>query len=174
MTRTGTVFVTWRQFEFKPNQGQQQRDAIAWVRSTDGGASFTKPAIAQEFTHWDMGDEAGNPVANGQARYESCRPPTGRSAGVKAPSRRSRARDCGDGPLVCQSGYVFGHVNSAPRNAADPVQAKATSSTSSSRQPFPERERPTGTTYGTIGRASRSQGAIYSRRPRTAGERGRR
>ena len=71
VTRTGTVFVTWRQYEFKANQGQQQRDAIAWVRSTDGGASFTKPAIAQEFTHWDMGDEAANPVANGQARYES-------------------------------------------------------------------------------------------------------
>ena len=62
VTRTGTVFVTWRQYEFKANQGQQQRDAIAWVRSTDGGASFTKPAVAHEFIalgHGRRGREPG-------------------------------------------------------------------------------------------------------------------
>ncbi len=43
---TGRVWVAWRQFEFKADSGQRQRNAIAYVSSTDGGRSFTKPAVA--------------------------------------------------------------------------------------------------------------------------------
>jgi len=32
-------------------------------------------------------------------------------------------RDCGDGPFLCQSGYVFGRVDSGPRMTADPTAA---------------------------------------------------
>ncbi len=161
VTRTGMVFVTWRQYEFKANQGQQQRDAIAWVRSTDGGASFTKPAIAQEFTHWDMGDEASNPVANGQARYESCLAADGTLGGCEGPEPKQSARDCGDGPFVCQTGYVFGRVNSAPRNAADPVAGEGDELYVVVEASVPGTERPTGTTYGTIVPGTASQGSIY-------------
>ena len=156
------VFVTWRQYEFKPNQGQRQRDAIAWVRSDNGGATFTKPAIAQEFVHWDMGDEAADPVANGQARYASCLAADGTLGGCEGPEPRQSARDCGDGAVSCETGYVFGRVNSAPRNAADPSAAgdpdalyvviEAT---------VPGTERSTGTTYGTIVPGTASQSSIY-------------
>jgi hypothetical protein len=130
VTRTGVVFVTWRQYEFKPNQGQQQRDAIAWVRSDDGGATFTKPAIAHEFIHWDMGD--------------------------------SGRRDCGDGPSVCPAGYVFGRVNSAPRNAADPSAAgDADSLYVVIEATIPGTETATGTTYGTVEPGTSSQSSIY-------------
>ena len=162
VTRTGIVFVTWRQYAFKPNQGQRQGDAIAWARSDDGGASFTKPGIAQEFLHWDMGDEAGNPVANGRARYEACQAADGTLGGCEGPEPKQSARDCGDGALACETGYVFGRVNSAPRNAADPtangdpdgayVVVEAT---------VPGTERPTGTTYGTIVPGLASQSAIF-------------
>ena len=161
VTRTGMVFVTWRQYEFKANQGQQQRDAIAWVRSTDGGASFTKPAIAQEFTHWDMGDEASNPVANGQARYESCLAADGTLGGCEGPEPKQSARDCGDGPFVCQTGYVFGRVNSAPRNAADPVAGEGDELYVVVEATVPGHGAPTGTTYGTIVPGTASQGSIY-------------
>jgi hypothetical protein len=130
VTRTGVVFVTWRQYEFFGNRGQQQRDAIAWVRSDDGGARFTKPAIAHEFIHWDMGD-AGR-------------------------------RDCGDGPLVCRSGYVFGRVNSAPRNAADPSAAgDADSLYVVIEATVDGTQTATGTTYGTVAPGTSSQSSIY-------------
>jgi hypothetical protein len=161
VTRTGTVFVTWRQYEFRANQGQQQRDAIAWVRSTDGGASFTKPAVAHEFIHWDMGDEVANPVANGQARYESCLAADGTLGGCEGPEPKQSARDCGDGPFLCQTGYVFGRVNSAPRNAADPVAGEGDELYVVVEATVPGTQRPTGTTYGTVVPGTASQGSIY-------------
>jgi hypothetical protein len=161
VTRTGRVFVTWRQYEFKPNQGQAQRDAIAWVRSDDGGATFTKPAVAQEFIHWDMGDEVANPVANGQARYESCINADGTLGGCEGPEPKQSARDCGDGPFLCQTGYVFGRVNSAPRNAADPVAGEGDELYVVIEATVPGTQMPTGTTYGTIVPGTASQGAIY-------------
>ncbi len=163
VTKTGTVFVTWRQYEFKADQGQAQADAIAWVKSLDGGATFTKPAIAQEFIHWDMTDHAGSPAAMAQARYESCLAADGTLGGCEGPTVKNDARDCGDGPLACQSGYVFGRVNSAPRNAADPsamgdpdalyVVIEAT---------VPDTQRPAARpSYGTIVSGTASQSATY-------------
>jgi hypothetical protein len=162
VSRTGIVMVTWRQYEFKANQGQTQKDAIAWARSDDGGATFTKPAVAKEFLHWDMGDQTSNPVANGQARYDACLAADGTLGGCEGPEPRAFARDCGDGPFACQSGYVFGRVNSAPRNAADPapgsdpdtfyVAIEAT---------VPGTQTATGTTYGTVDSGTASQSSIY-------------
>jgi hypothetical protein len=64
--------------------------------------------------------------------------------------------------VSCETGYVFGRVNSAPRNAADPsgsgdpdalyVVVEAT---------VPGTERSTGTTYGTIVPGTASQSSIY-------------
>jgi hypothetical protein len=169
VTRTGMVFVTWRQYEFKANQGQQQRDAIAWARSTDGGATFTKPAVAHEFTHWDMGDEASNPVANGQARFEACQAADGTLGGCEGPEPKQSARDCGDGPFICQTGYVFGRVNSAPRNAADPVAGEGDELYVVVEASVPNTERPTGTTYGTIVPGTASQASIYFTKTENAG-----
>jgi hypothetical protein len=162
VTRTGRVFVTWRQYEFNPNQGQAQRDAIAWVRSDNGGATFTRPAVAQEFIHWDMGDEAANPVANGQARFEACVGGGDFTLGAcEGPQPQQSARDCGDGPFLCQTGYVFGRVNSAPRNAADPVAGEGDELYVVIEATVPGTQRPTGTTYGTVVPGTASQAAIY-------------
>ena len=164
VTRNGTVFVTWRQYAFKPNQGQRQADAIAWTKSTDGGRTFTKPAIAHEFIHWDMTDHAGNPALNGQARYDACVGGGDFTLGAcSSPAPRNDARDCGDGPFVCQSGYVFGRVDSSPRNAADPVGP------ASAGDDFyivveatvPGTERPSLTSYGTVTSGVASQGSVY-------------
>jgi hypothetical protein len=127
VTRTGMVFATWRQFTF--GSGKQQRDAVAFATSTDGGRTFTKPAIAFEFTHWDMTD-AGN-------------------------------RNCGDGPLACPSGYVFGRADSGPRNAADPVAGDGDDAYVVVEATVPGSETPTGSTYGTVEPGTGSQGSIY-------------
>ena len=165
VSRTGIVMVTWRQYEFKPNQGQQQKDAIAWARSDDGGRTFTKPAVAKEFIHWDMTDHAGSPALSGQARYEACVGGGDFTLGACAgPAPQNDARDCGDGPFVCQSGYVFGRVNSAPRNAADPsTGADADSFYVVIEATVPGTQRSTAprTSYGTIVSGTASQSAIY-------------
>jgi hypothetical protein len=162
VSRTGVVMVTWRQYEFNANRGQAQKDAIAWVRSDNGGASFTKPAVAKEFLHWDMGDQTSNPVANGQARYEACLAADGTLGGCEGPEPRAFARDCGDGPLACQSGYVFGRVNSAPRNAADPAAgADPDSFYVVIEATVPGSQKATGTTYGTVDSGTASQSSIY-------------
>jgi hypothetical protein len=136
ITRTGTVFVAWRQFDFTPGQDipQKQHDAVVWVRSDNGGQSFTKPAVAFEFTHFDMTDRS---VSGG------------------------RARDCGDGPLACQSGYVFGRVDSGPRIAADPVAGQGDEAYVVVEATVPGTETATGTTYGTVTNGTGSQGSIY-------------
>jgi hypothetical protein len=170
VSRTGVVIVTWRQYEFKPNQGQAQRDAIAWARSDDGGATFTKPAIAREFVHWDMGDQTANPVANGEARYASCQNADGTLGGCESPEPKAFARDCGDGPFLCQTGYVFGRVNSAPRNAADPVAGNGRTFYVVIEATVPGTETPTGNTYGTVTSGVASQAAIYFTRTTNGGQ----
>jgi len=164
VTRNGTVFVTWRQYAFKPNQGQRQADAIAWAKSTDGGATFTKPAIAHEFIHWDMTDNTVDAALNGQTRFENCRAGGDFTLGAcESPEPRATARDCGDGALACQSGYVFGRVDSSPRNAADPVGPP------SSADDFyivveatvPGTQRPSLTSYGTVTSGVASQASVY-------------
>jgi hypothetical protein len=136
ITRTGTVFVAWRQFDFTPGEDvpQKQHDAVAWVKSTNGGRSFTKPAVAFEFTHFDMTDRS---LAGG------------------------RRRDCGDGPQACQSGYVFGRVDSGPRIAADPVAGDGDDAYVVVEASVPNSNTPTGSTYGTIDPGTGSQGSIY-------------
>jgi hypothetical protein len=136
VTRTGTVFVAWRQFDFTPGEDvpQKQHDAVAWVKSTNGGRSFTKPAVAFEFTHFDMTDRS---LAGG------------------------RRRDCGDGPQACQSGYVFGRVDSGPRIAADPVAGDGDDAYVVVEASVPNSSTPTGSTYGTITNGTGSQGSIY-------------
>ena len=163
VTKTGMVFVAWRQYEFKPNQGQRQRDAVAWVRSTDGGRTFTKPAIAtEELLHWDPTDRYGSPEAAGRAKYEACLAGDGTLGGCSGPEPRQSARDCGDGALRCQSGYVFFRANTQVRITADPTAAgDPDAAYVVFDASVPASETPTGTTYGTIAPGVGSQASIY-------------
>ena len=159
---TGRVWVAWRQFEFKPNQGQRQKDAIAYVYSTDGGRSFTKPALATEFIHWDMGDTAGDPAAFGRAGYEACLAGDGTLGRCESPEPKVDSRDCGDGPFECKSGYVFGradssvHISADPTPGADPDAAYALVDAT-----VPGTETPTGTSYSTVTDGVGSQASTY-------------
>lgn len=159
---TGRVWVAWRQYEFKANQGQRQRDAVAYVYSTDGGQSFTKPALATEFIHWDMGDTNGDPGAAGQAGYEACLVGDATLGRCEGPDPRVNARDCGDGPFECLSGYVFGradssvHISADPTPGADPDAAYALVDAT-----VPGTETPTGSTYSTLSDGIGSQASTY-------------
>lgn len=162
VTSSGAVYVAWRQFDFKPEQGQLQNNAVAWVRSNDGGKSFTKPATAAAFTGWDPGDATINGAAYGQAKYDACQVGDGTLGGCATPEPRATARDCGDGALACQSGYVFARGNSQVRIAADPTASgNANEAFIVFDASVPGTQRPSGTSYGTLGSGVASQSGVY-------------
>lgn len=160
VTSDGTVFVAWRQFEFMPDRGQRQDNAVAWVKSTNGGAKFTKPAIAAPFLGWDAGDQTAAPADYGAAKYEACLAGDGTLGPCAGPDPQATARDCGDGPFACQSGYVFLRADTQVRITADPngdpdevfVVYDAS---------VPGSQTPTRTTYGTMGSGTGSQASVY-------------
>jgi hypothetical protein len=171
VTRKGDVHVAWRQLPWTNTDGTQQGNAIAWVKSTDGGRSFTpKKIMATEFTPWNQNDSTVNPGAYGQAKYAYCLVADGTRGGCNSAGPRAVALDCGDGPFACQSGYVFSRIFSQIRIAADSSNAgrdgevyivfDAT---------VPGSETPTGTTYGTVTPGVGSQDAVYLMKTRDGG-----
>lgn len=161
VTRTGVVFVAWRQFAFFPDRGQMQDNAVVWVKSTDGGRSFTKPDVAVEFTGWDLTDRFGSPAEAGQAAYQNCLNADYSLSGCAGPEPRNHARSCGDGPFRCLSGYVFFRANTQVRITADPVAGDGDGAYIVYDPSVPGSLTPTGTTYGTVVSGTGSQASIY-------------
>jgi hypothetical protein len=162
VTSKGTVYVSWRQFETK-----KVEDAVLVAKSTDGGASFTKPVEAATFVRWDVGDHAASPE-RGDAEREACLAgdfPEQEACGAEkggAETAEPTARDCGDGPFVCESGYVFFRENSMPRITADPTDTvHPNAAYVAYNATVPGSETPTGTSYGTVDDGIGSQGQMY-------------
>lgn len=113
VTSNGTVYVTWRQFQSSRGHAN---DAVVFVKSSDGGATFTKPAIATTFDSFDAADTAGTPAAAATAHdsaYAAADGPAGEAAS-------GDSRDCGSGPFACTSGFTFFRHDSSVRVTADP------------------------------------------------------
>jgi hypothetical protein len=128
ITGNGDVYVTFRVFA-----DQSQPDAIAYVKSTDGGASFSMPRVLQTFVAYDAQD-----------RY-----PDG-----------SVARDGGDFLDAVQSGYTFFRRDTQVRSVAD--QSASTHYVYIVYDPTkPGTEVSTGTTYGSVSPGVGSQSGVY-------------
>ena len=84
----GDVYVTFRTFSDSSARGA---NALFHVRSTDGGASFSRPGKVRNITPY-------NPLDG--------------------------TRDCGDGPFVCPTGFVFARIPLEPRSTADQSSAE--------------------------------------------------
>ena len=163
VTSTGTVYVTWRSFE---GRGGGQVNGVAVVKSTDGGANFTKPQIVTEFIPWDVGDRAGVPAeVREEAMEEACEQGDGIECGESenGPEReQTPTRDCGDGPFVCESGYVFFREDSQTRITSDPTDtAHPQAAYIVYNATVPGTQTPTGTSYGTVEPGVGSQGQLY-------------
>ncbi len=116
VTKDGTVYVTWRQFE--SNRGHAN-DAVVFVKSTDGGASFTKPQVATTFDSFDAADSVGAPTAAAKAHQDAFLKADG-PGGEAGQESSGNSRDCGSGPFACTSGYTFFRHDSSVRVTADP------------------------------------------------------
>jgi hypothetical protein len=160
VTRNGTVYVAWNGTIGSRANG---RDAMLWVRSTNGGRSFTKPALAADFDGFDAADFVGDPEAAEEAREEAFENADGPESEVE-PSSAGNARDCGSGPFACESGFVFFRHNSQPRITADPTDPTNTVYMAYDAT-IPSTEVPSTSTYNTApvrnGTLMVGQGAIY-------------
>jgi hypothetical protein len=116
VTSEGTIYITWRQFE---GDRAKQDDAVVFVKSTDGGKSFTKPREITTFESFDAADFAGDPEAAEEAHEQAFEAADGPESEAGEESVGD-SRDCGSGPFVCQSGFVFFRHDSQPRITADP------------------------------------------------------
>ncbi|MGH9053017.1 MAG: sialidase family protein [Acidimicrobiia bacterium] len=85
----GTVYVVWRQFA---DVAAGVDNAIEFVKSTDGGRTFSSPQRIAEIVPFDRSDQyvTGSP-----------------------------ARDCGDGPFLCETEFVFHRVATLPQAVVD-------------------------------------------------------
>lgn len=80
----GDVYVTFRTFD---DSGAKTTSGLAFARSTDGGASFSRARLIRAI--------------------------------VPFAPRDSGERDCGDGPFLCPSEFVFARIPLEPRVTAD-------------------------------------------------------
>jgi hypothetical protein len=117
VTNNGTVYVAWNGSVGSRANGHA---AMLWVRSADGGRTFTKPSVAADYDGFDAADSTGDPEAAEEAREEAFEHADGPESDAE-PSSAGDARDCGSGPLACQSGFVFFRHDSQPRITADPA-----------------------------------------------------
>ena len=160
VTSNGTLYVAYRQFD---SARGHQESSIQYVVSTDGGATFSKAATAAQFEPYDAADSAGDPEAAELAHERAFLNADGPESEAGEESVGD-SRDCGSGPFVCQSGFVFFRHDSQPRITADPK------STSQNVYPvfdatIPGTEQASQTTYNTAdpqGTTLRvGQGGIY-------------
>ena len=119
VTSNGTVYLAYRQFD---NYRGRQENAVAYVVSTDGGQTFSRPAVAAQFEAFDAADFAGDPAAAQAAHERAFQNADGPESEAAAESVGD-SRDCGSGPFACRSGFVFFRHDSQPRITADPKAA---------------------------------------------------
>jgi hypothetical protein len=130
VTGNGHVYVTFRQIAAQGSQA----DAVAYVKSTDGGKTFGRPRIVATFSPYDAQD-----------LY-----PDG-----------SAARDGGDFADSVQSGYTFFRRDTQVRSAADSSVSGDESVYIVYDPSKPGTEVPTGTTYGSVAPGRGSQSGVY-------------
>ncbi|MGH3665136.1 MAG: hypothetical protein ACRDU8_03410 [Egibacteraceae bacterium] len=162
VTSSGHVYVGWRQYENTGQGVRAQDNALVVAKSTNGGKSFGAPRVAAKFLSWDPGDEYASPPAAGRARFDGCRNADLTPGACRSPEPQIPARDCGDGPLACESGYVFHRANSQIRLTADPTTAGDPNAVYAIIDAsVPGSQTPTGTTYGTVGQGIGTQAQVY-------------
>ena len=152
VTGNSNVYLVFR--SFASGRGSEG-NSIYYVRSTDCGATFTRPQLLQDFIPNDAQDVSDPEAAPPQSAPDD-------PGFEEEPSEAGDARDCGDFDAHCESGYTFFRRDTQPRATADQfdtanpdrfyVVYDATK---------PGTEAPTGTTYGTTESGVGSQAGIF-------------
>jgi len=153
VTGNVNVYVTFRTFAFV--NGEQ--DAIYYVKSTDCGATFSRPTRVTTLVRWDAQDVSDpQPGAAPRSSLEDIA-----SEEAPVPTKEARSRDCGDFLDHCVSGYTFFRVGTSPRSTADQYDPAHEYVYIVYGATKPGTTVSTGTTYGTIVSGTGSQSGAY-------------
>jgi hypothetical protein len=150
VTGNSNVYLVFR--SFASGRGPE-KDSIYYVKSTNCGATFTRPKLLQTFVPNDAVDESAPEAAPRQTRPDD-------PAGKSEPDQGS-ARDCGDFADHCESGYTFFRRDTQPRATADQFDTANPDRFYVVYDATKGAEVPTGTTYGTDGQGIAGQAAIF-------------
>jgi hypothetical protein len=131
VTSNGHVYVT---FDATLHNGNKTYDAIMYAKSTNCGATFTRPRIITRPISWTYVDRL---VSGG------------------------RARDCGDFASACQSGFTYARNGTSARTTADQAAGASETLYISYEATIPGTQTPTGTTFGSVKSGTGSQGGVY-------------
>lgn len=152
VTGKGNVYITFRTFGFVSGE----RSGIAYVKSTDCGATFSLPRQLLTFTPFEPRDIADpQPIPIPEIYRDD---PEGEGDG-SAPG--STSRDCGDFSNHCAAGYTFFRLDSSPRSTADQYDAVNEYVYVVYSATKPGTEVPSDTTYGSVRVGTGSQAAAY-------------
>jgi hypothetical protein len=158
ITGSGTVYVTYTQLE----DGQQET-AVAWSKSTDCGATFTKGRVLVEVENWEMRDVA-DPVPFPASAEEKGGGEAGKSESPDALESEAPAgtnRDCGDFLDACVGPYTFPRAGTGVRSTADQYDTATENVYIVVEATKPGTEEDTGTTYFTVEPGIGSQAGVY-------------
>ncbi len=148
----GNVYVTFRQF----STSAKEPDAVLIAKSTDCGASFSKPKLVQTFIPYDAQDVPGEAEAPQQTS------PDDPASAEDEEAAGSTARDCGDFAAACRSGYTFFRQDSGPRSTADQLAPAGDESVYIVYDAtIPGTQVDTGTTFGSIRPGVGSQKGVF-------------
>jgi hypothetical protein len=152
VTGNSNIYLVFRSFE--SGRGPEG-NSIYYVKSTDCGATFSRPKLLQNFIENDAQDVGEPEAAPAQSQPDD-------PGGEEEPEAEGNARDCGDFDAHCESGYTFFRRDTQPRATADQfdtanpdrfyVVYDATK---------PGTVTSTGTSYGTIESGTAGQAAIF-------------
>jgi hypothetical protein len=150
VTGNSNVYLVFRSF----NSGRgHEGNSVYYVKSTNCGATFTRPKVLQTFIRNDAVDESAPEAPPRQVRPDD-------PAGESEPDQGA-ARDCGDFADACASGYTFFRRDTQPRATADQFDTTNQDRFFVVYDATKGAEVPTGTTYGTDGPGIAGQAAIF-------------
>ena len=151
VTGNDNVYVFFR--SFASGRGAEG-DAIYYVRSTNCGATFTRPTLLTTFIRNDATDESAPEAAPAQTR------PDDPQFGEEESAEQGTSRDCGDFADHCESGYTFFRRDTQERATADQFDPTHEYVYVVFDATKPGTEVPTGTTYYTVSPGIGGQAAI--------------
>jgi hypothetical protein len=154
ITGNGHVYVTFVRADFPFTQKKQA--AIMYVKSTDGGVTFSNPAVLTNFIQYRAFDEAQpEPIPIPPSSVDD------RETEVDGKSQASIVRECGDFSNHCVSGYTFFRRDPSPRATADQLDQQHEWVYVIYDATKPGTETPTGTTYSSVTPGVGSQSGVY-------------
>jgi hypothetical protein len=151
VTGNDNVYVFFR--SFASGRGHEG-DAIYYVKSTDCGATFTRPTLMTTFIRNDATDSSDPEASPAQSRPDDPQFGDDESAGSGV------SRDCGDFADHCESGYTFFRHDTQERATADQFDPTNEYVYVVFDATKPGTETPTGTSYYTVSPGIGGQAAI--------------